>query len=332
MPEPGSEWLIERGIGETRAILVADEEILAARVAWDDELRAGTVLEARLATRAPGGRHGSVRLPDGVIALVDGLDPTLTEGAPLTVRVTRAAIAERGRTKLAQVRPAPGEVPHVPDLAETLRATGHRVSVLLPTDRSFDRAGWHDLVEQASSGEVPFPGGSLTISPTPAMTLIDIDGPPPVTALALGAVPAVAAALARLDIAGSIGIDFPTLPTKADRQSVDAALEAELAGWKGERTSVNGFGFVQLVSRLEGPSLVARFARRPAAAAARVLLRQAEHVAEPGVLLLTLHPAVRRAIRPEWEAELARRTGRALRWHEDATLALHAGFAQAVPA
>jgi hypothetical protein len=327
------ELLIEAGIGETRAILVEGEDILAARVAWDNESwRAGTVTQARLLHRHPGTRRGAVRLPDDSIALIDGLDGPLAEGATLIVQVTRAALAERGRTKLPQVRPAPKREPTAaPTLADELRNGPHPVRTLRITDRAFDAAGWDELVEQALTGEVAFPGGALLICPTPAMTLIDIDGALPAADLALAAVPAIAAALPRLDIGGSIGIDFPSLERRQDRQAVDATLGEALAGWRGERTAMNGFGFVQLVARLERPSLVARYAMQPAAAAARRLLRQAERVEEPGALLLTAAPAVQRALSAEWEAELARRTGRTIRRAEAAGLALHAGFAQAVP-
>ncbi|WP_408588859.1 ribonuclease [Novosphingobium sp.] len=326
------EWLIEEGIAETRAILVENGEILASRVVWDDEpWRAGAVTSASLLHRVGGTRRGAVRLPDNSVALIDGLDGGLTEGAALMVQVTRAAMAERGRSKLPQVRPAPQRQPTpAPTLAEELSAGPHPVRTLRITDRSFDVAGWDDLVEQALTGEVAFSGGTLLVCPTPAMTLIDIDGALPLRALALAAVPAIAGALARLDIGGSVGIDFPSLEHRADRQTVDAALAEALSGWRGERTGMNGFGFVQLVARLERPSLVARSALHAAGAAARRLLRQAERVQEPGVLLLTAAPAVLRALRPQWEAELARRSGRSVRRVEDARLALHAGFAQAV--
>lgn len=331
-----TEWLHEAGIGEERAILVDDGRIIAARVVWEEPWRAGAVTEARLISRIPGTRRAAVRLPDGSETLAEGLDPVLTEGALVRVRVTRGAIAEKGRTKLPQVRAASaGEAPRpAPTLREELAAGPVPVRSLSALDHRFEDAGWHDLVDEALSGEITFAGGGLIISATPAMTLIDIDGPPPLAALALAAVPAIVGALLRLDVGGSVGIDFPTLPEKAQRQAVDSALAeaAHAAGWQGERTGMNGFGFVQLVSRLERPSLVARFARHPAAAAARRLLRAAERVREPGTLLLTAHPAVRRALRPEWEAELVRRTGRLLRWHEDSGLALPAAFAQAVAA
>ncbi|EGD57277.1 ribonuclease [Novosphingobium nitrogenifigens DSM 19370] len=331
------EWLVEEGIGETRAILVDDdaETILAARLCWHEPWRAGAVAQARLSHRRPGSRGGAVVLPDETIALVDALPPGLTEGARLLVRITRAALAEKGRFKLAQCRPAPDASPSpAPPLAQDLRETEFPVRVLGALARDFDKAGWDELVEQAQSGEVDFPGGRLTFSPTPAMTLIDVDGTLPLRDLALASARAIAQNLARLDIAGSVGIDFPTIEGRTDRQAVDTTLGDALAalpgGWRGERTGMNGFGFVQLVSRLARPSLLSRHAHAPARAAAFALLRQAERVSEPGILLLVAHPAVLAAIDSTFESELARRTGRTIHRDPRPTLALHAGFAQAI--
>jgi len=328
-----AEWLIEAGIGEDRAALCDGDTILAARLCWREPWGAGAVTPARLDHRHRGTRRGAVQLPDGTIAQIDALPDDLAEGATLTVRITRAALAERGRFKLAQCRPAGDAAPApAPGLAETLAATGVPVRALGMLDRSLDDAGWDDLIEQAATGVVDFAGGRLVISPTPAMTLIDIDGPPPLLPLATAAAPAIAAALARLDIGGSVAIDFPGLEARADRQAIDQALGEALAqrGWRGERTGMNGFGLVQLVSRLERPSLLARQAFHPARAAAHALLRQAQRVADPGALLLVAHPAVLAMIDDPLEADLARRTGRAIRREARAALALRAGFAQAV--
>ena len=311
-----AEWQIETGIGETRAILVERGEAIAARLDWPGSLAAGQVEDAILIARPSGSRRGTARFANGEEALVDQLPPQASEGAAIRLKVLRAAMAEAGRLKRAQARPTSDPPCPAPG------AAGRNVA-RLPTGL------WEEIWLQAWHGTADFAGGTLTITPTPAMTVIDIDGDLPPRALALAAVPELALALRRLDLAGSIAIDFPTLSDKADRKAVDEALAEALADWPHERTAMNGFGIVHLVARLERPSLLHRFALARAAAGARMVLRRAERVEQPGALLITLHPAVRAALRPEWPDELARRTGRVIHWHDDPALALDGGFAQA---
>ncbi len=323
------EWLVEEGIGEHRAILIDSGAIVAARVNWPGPLAPGLIADAVLAARAAGGKRGTLRFTSGEEALVDQLPRETSEGAKLRVQVTRAAIAETGRLKRAQTRPTDQPPRPAPTLAESLQSSGYPVRVVhrFAGDLS---AEWDELCAEAWAGEITFAQGSLTLSPTPAMTLIDIDGTLPPSALALAAVPAIAAAIARFDLAGSIGIDFPTLSDKPDRRAVDDALVAALDDWRHERTGMNGFGFVQLVARLERPSLLHRIARDRSGAAARQLLRRGERLDGAGALLLAAHPAVLAAVRADWRDELSRRTGRELRWQPEPALALGGGYAQLV--
>jgi len=294
---------------------------------WPGSIAAGTVEDAVLVSRNAGSRRGTARLSSGEEALVDALPGSASEGACLRLVVTRAAIAEKGRLKRAQARVTDKPPRPAPNLAERLAGDGLAVR----TVRRFPHDPWPDIILAAAEGTVEFGGGTLVLSPTPAMTLIDVDGALPPRALALAAVPAVARAIRQLDLAGSIGIDFPSLESRADRRAVDDALAAALSDWPHQSTAMNGFGFVQLVARLERPSILQRVTSDPAGAAARLLLRSAEAVEMPGALLLTASQAVRDKVLPDWEAQLIRRSAREIRWKVEQGLAPFGAFAQAVP-
>ncbi len=319
------EWLIEDGIAETRALLVEGERVLAARMMWPGEFAAGARVTGQLTTKLKGTRRGVALLADGSEALVDHLPPGVTEGQSLDLVITRAALAERGRLKRAQARVATSDAPST---AVPACPDGRIV-------RRFPAGLWEDVWHAASSASLDFPGGEILVSVTPAMTLIDIDGVGAPREVALAAVPAIARAIAWFDLGGNIGIDFPTLQTKEDRRAVDRALGAALAGWPHEVTAMNGFGFVQLVARLAGPSLLHRFARHRLGMAARMALRRAELAADTGsgrVLQLTVHPALAAKLKQAWLEELARRTGREVRIATDPALAIEAANAQLLSA
>lgn len=316
-------WLVEQGVGEERALLYQSDRAVAARLRWPGALEAGLIDDAILVERIAGTARGRARFASGEHALVDRLPTSASEGATLRLEVTRAALRERGRGKLAQARPSEAGRRAAATLAEALPDA--------KVVRRFPDTAWDELWDEAWDGTIAFAGGSLTFSPTPAMTLVDVDGTLPPRALALAATGPLAGTLRRFGLGGSIGIDFPTLQAREDRKAVDAALGEALAGWDHERTAMNGFGFVQLVARAAGPSLLHRLAFDRAGAAARRLLRAAEGLEGPGAILLTARPAVIAAIPPEWLTELARRTGREVRTEADPALALGPGHAQIVP-
>jgi hypothetical protein len=311
------DWLIERGIGETRAVLVEDGEIVEARVMLDGAVRCGTVVTARL-------KHNGVpaiAVAGGEEYLLPGGAPGTTQGTAMRIEVTREAIpgAEPWKRPLARTTDADEATP--PPLP------GREILCRSAGGNPLDEAGWGDVVEQARSGRTDFAGGALRISTTPAMTLIDVDGTLAPAELAVAGAMAAAKAIRRLDIGGSIGIDLPTVAGKAPRQAAAAAIDAHLPQ-PFERTAVNGFGFVQIVRPRSRPSLLEIWSDR-AAAEARALLRLTAYSGS-GARRLAAHPAVIAALeqQPAWLDALARQIGGAVSLRADQALAMSAGYAE----
>ena len=317
------EWLIERGIGETRAALVADGDIIEARITIEGSVAAGTVIEARLASVGDKGRNGIARDSRGREFLLPKAPIGVTEGAALKLEVVREAIPGSEPWKRPLARATDAAPRHAPAL------TGRELPFPPPGRDELAEAGWHGLIEEARSGRVTFPGGSLSIFLTPAMTLIDVDGWLEPEALAAAGAAAAAKAICRHGIGGSIGVDLPTVGGKLARQAAAAEIDAHLPQ-PFERTAVNGFGFVQIVRPRIRPSLLEIWSER-AAAEARSLLRQAA-LNGPGGKRLVAHPALIAALenRPDWLEFLARQAGGSITLRADSKIPISAGHAEQI--
>lgn len=316
------EWLIERGIGETRCALVDDGEIVEARIELEKNVRVGAIIAARLTSIGTNGRNAIARDDSGTQYLLPRGAPGVSEGAVLNIEVTREAIPgiepwKRPIAKAASEEPRDAAMPPGRELP-------------LPSDRDLlAKAGWNDLLEEARSGIARFAGGELRISPTPAMTLIDVDGYlPPEDLAVLGAAEA-AKAIRRLDVGGSVGIDLPTSGSKAVRQRAAARIDS-LLPQPFERTAVNGFGFVQIVRPRQRASIV-ELAQDRVAFEARALLRRVVFDS-PGGKRIVAHPAVVKLLeaRSDWMDELARQVGGKIELRAEPSLPMSGGYAEAL--
>lgn len=316
------EWLIERGTGEIRAALVHDGEIIEARIQLEGSTPAGSVISARLVDTGINGRNAVAITEGGIEHLLPRGAPGVTDGALLNIEVTREAIPGAEPWKRPLAKTSSTEPNHAPALA------GRELPFPAAADE-LGKSGWNDLIEEARSGIVGFAGGELRISATPAMTLIDVDGYLPPDELAVVGATEAAKSIRRLDIVGSIGIDLPTVNSKAARQQAAAAIDAVLPQ-PFERTAVNGFGFVQIVRPRLRASLI-ELAQDRAAFEARALLRRAAFE-PPGPKRLVAHPAIIAVLekRSDWLDALARQIGGKVELRADAALPMSAAYAENV--
>jgi hypothetical protein len=324
-----AEWLYEEGIGENRAILIEDGEIAEAAIELPGALRVGAVFDARLTTIIIPGQRAIVELATGDEAWLEPIPDGVTEGGALRVELVREVVPEVGRSKLARVRATDRDPREAPSLRDRI-ASGGTVTALRVNDPDrFEDAGWSEVLEQAVTGDMAFEGGALRMSLTPAMTLFDVDGGLAPGPLAIAGAAAAGREIRRLGIGGSIGIDLPTLPSRADRQAAAAALDAVLPQ-PFERTAVNGFGFLHVVRRRERLSLPELLQSDPVGAAARALLRRAERTPGAGLRTIEAAPALIARIegQADWIAELRRRIGVDLALRADPGRAISAGHVQ----
>jgi hypothetical protein len=309
------EWLIERGIGETRFARIEQGEIVEARILLDGIVPAGSELAGRL-------QRSGMQL----FLTVDDQQYLLPHGAP--------GVPDGGQVRAQVLREKiPGAEPWKRPLARVVHASsaeplpGGR-ELPLTVKNELDAAGWDDLIEEARTGLVHLENGELRIFPTPAMTLIDVDGTGDLTRFATSAARSACRAILRLGIGGSIGIDFPTLEGKQARAQIASEIDRNLPQ-PFERTVLNGFGFLQIVRPRRHASLL-ELAQDRAAFEARALLRRVAKE-RTGPTRLVAHSAVLSVLerQSDWLAMLARQIGGPVTLRSDAALLIHGGYGEA---
>ncbi|MEP3226962.1 MAG: ribonuclease E/G [Parasphingorhabdus sp.] len=324
-------WLYEAGIGENRAAHVVSGQLMAVRVEREQSRAiAGSIIDACFTEQWVAGRSGIATLTSGEQCLLQPVPKGLTEGAMLRVEITRAAWDEPGgQSKRAKAKAAPDGtlLSPGPQLLDIIQATGDTVRPIHAQEVDhLSQLGWHEAMEQAESGRIDFSGGTLLLSVTPAMTVIDVDGSLAPFALAKEAAKQVAEALRYFDIGGSIGVDFPSLQSKAERTEICQIFDDHMFG-NCERTAINGFGFMQIVARKKRSSILEIMQRNKVLNAALALLRQAERSSGSGPLQLVVHPAIAASFRQksEWLDILSQRTGRQVSVQSAGEVGLHSG-------
>ncbi len=333
-----AEWLYEQGLGENRALLIEDGRAVEAHLeVFPAPLQPGDIHAMRvIEIQVPGKRALVRRWTPGAAPDANPDFEAILEPVPdrtglqrdILVEIIREPIFDGRVHKRAKARLAgPDSVPgSAPALRDRIAGTGHPVRLVDPHGADLlEAAGWTEIIEQAETGQVDFPGGSLSIIPTQAMTLIDVDGWLDPDALALAAATAAGRAIRLFGLGGSTVIDFPTMSNKAVRTKVQDAVMAGV-GPGAEGTAVNGFGLMQIVRPRPRRSLVEIVRDDPPRRAACKLMRQAERSRLIGAVTITAAPAVIAALEAAQAPEqLAPRLGGTVTLVADPKCALWGG-------
>lgn len=312
-------WFYEEGIGENRAILVENSQILELRIERNFGVfsgpKYGAIMRAKLQKKHQNG--GFILLEDGSEAIIKKWPIEFTEGQSLNVEIIRERLFERTREKPPIAIASELDIQDAPNLLQRIEASHIEVETCAAHRGDiFAQYGWYEILEQAEQGIYPFGNGQLIIEQCSAMTIIDVDGDENNLILAKFAATACAHAIRLFDLQSMVGIDFPSIEARKDRIQVAEIFDDNMI-IPCERTGVNGFGFMQIVMKSVTPSILEILLRDHAVNLALMALRRAELEACQSLaaqMNIVVHPSVAKIISDHnWLNILSERTGRI--WH-----------------
>lgn len=309
-------WFYEEGIGENRAILVENNQMLELRIERNfgafSGPKYGAIMRAKLHKKHQDG--GFIQLEDGNEAIIKKWPVGYTEGQSLNVEIIRERLLERTREKPPITIASERDIQNAPTLWDRIQASHIEVEKCAAHKGDiFTQYGWYEILEQAEQGIYPFTNGQLIIEQCTAMTIIDVDGDEDNVILAKAAAAACAKVIRLFDLQSIVGIDFPSIEARKERLQI-AEIFDESMMIPCERTGVNGFGFMQIVMKSISPSLLELLRRDRAANIALLALRRAELEAFQSMasqMSIAAHPIVLHLLSDYgWLNILTDRTGR----------------------
>jgi len=201
-------------------------------------------------------------------------------------------------------------------------------------ERAFEVYGVEEAIDEALSERIHLPsGGWISITPTPALTAVDVNMGGALKNMSAGeaklivnmeATLALAHHLQFQDIGGLIIMDYIDMSAKGSSHDLMKLIEKTFRGDRVpvQHTGISAFGLVEFTRKRSGLSLSDRMIYRPApvaraAAAAFDLLRSAHRIANSanvGALVIAGPKNVIRWIeeRPKLISELEAKTGRSM--------------------
>ena len=235
--------------GETRAVLFEGGVAVELHIFRESNALPGSVIDAKIISKARG--RAFLALANGEEAVI-APPPPEPEGATVRIEIIRARLCEPGEVKLATARLSEAELS---EIGEDRWRAGlcERADAVIAAGADFD-----DHFDVAHAGRSDVEGATIWFERTKAGLVFDVDGSGNAFAVNYGAAAEIARLLRLFQIGGAAMIDFIGMENKAARLTVAAAFdEGSTADPRGfERTSINGYGLMQVIRAKPGPSIL----------------------------------------------------------------------------
>jgi hypothetical protein len=235
--------------GERRAALVENGNIVEILIQRDACWTLGECGEGRIDRKTPSGAY---IITDNGSELLLRSKITEPDGQRVAFEVTRESISEPGRTKPPEImlrNNLPVTRPDKEDIWDSrLMAFGHNV-LAGSIAEGFDVA----IAGQSHMGDV-----TISFQRTKAGLVFDVDGIGDAFHINRVAATEVARLLLLFQVGAMVMIDFVSMESKAQRTQVAEIFDAASAldARPFERTSINGYGMMQVVRGRPRPSVL----------------------------------------------------------------------------